>query len=118
VRLPRPVADSDLIRDPVAVTLLGVVALLAFVMALVTLSRVGDSPSVIVLREDAYGSPTRWGPPKSLWQLPLLVTMVTLMNLVVAVAVSRFDRFASRFLLAAAIIVGIVAWVPAARLLW
>ena len=118
VRVPSSIAQADLLRDPVALALLGAGAILAFVMALVTLSRVGELPSVLVLREDAFGMPTRWGPPKSLWQLPLLVTMVTLINLVLAAAVSRYDRFASRFLLAAALVVGVVAWVPVARFLF
>jgi hypothetical protein len=118
VHVPRSVAQADLLHDPIALVLLGAATLLAFVMALVTLTRVGDLPPLLVLREDAYGSPARWGPPTSLWQLPLLVTMVTLMNLVLAVALSRYDRFASRFLLAAAVVVGIVTWVPAAHFLW
>jgi hypothetical protein len=118
VRVPSSISQSDLLHDPIALALLGGGAVLAFVMALVTATRVGDLPSVLVLREDAYGMATRWGPPKSLWQLPLLVTMVTLINLVLAAAVSRFDRFASRFLLAAALVVAVVAWVPVAHFLF
>ena len=74
--------------------------------------------SISQLRYDADGFPSRWGPPKSLWQLPLLVMMITLINLVLAVALSRFDRFASRFLLAASLVVGLLTWVPVARFLW
>jgi hypothetical protein len=44
--------------------------------------------------------------------------MITLINLVLAVAVSKGDRFASRFLLASAVVVGLLAWVPLARFLW
>jgi hypothetical protein len=112
------VAQSDLLHDPIALALLACGAIMAFIMALVMLSRVGDLPSVLVLREDAYGNPALWGPPKSLWQLPLLVTMVTLINLVLAAAVSRYDRFASRFLLAAALVVAVVTWVPVVRFLF
>ena len=118
VRLPASVSEADVVRDPVALGLLGASALLAVVAALVTLSRVGDLPSTIELRYDAYGAPHRWGPPRSLWQLPLLAAMVTLINLVLAVSVSKSDRFASRFLLAAALVVGLLAWVPLARFLW
>ena len=118
VRVPGSVARADILQDSVALGLLGASALVALVMALVTASRVGDLPSVIELRYDASGFPSRWGPPKSLWQLPLLVAMVILINLVLAVALSRFDRFASRFLLAASLVIGLLTWVPVARFLW
>ena len=118
VHVPSSVAQADILEDSVALGLLGASVVVAVVMALVTFSRVGDLPSTIELRYDADGFPTLWGPPKSLWQLPLLVTMVTLINLVLAVALSRFDRFASRFLLAASLVIGLLTWVPAARFLW
>jgi hypothetical protein len=118
VHVPSSVTQADILQDPVALGLLGASALVAVVMALVTFSRVGDLPPVIELRFDSDGYPTLWGPPKSLWQLPLLVTMTTLINLVLAVALSRFDRFASRFLLAASLVIGLLTWVPAARFLW
>ena len=118
IRLPASVAEADLTRDPVALGLLGAALILALVSALVALSRIGDLPSVIELRYDAYGAPSRWGPPKSLWQLPLLIVMVTVINLVLAASLSRRDRFASRFLLAAALVIGLLTWVPLARFLW
>lgn len=118
VQVPASVAGADIVRDPVALALLGAGVILALISALVTFSRVRRLPESIELRYDAYGLPTRWGPPESLWQLPLLVAMVTIISLVIAVAVSRHDRFASRFLLAAALVVGLLTWVPLARFLW
>lgn len=118
VQVPASIAGADIVRDPLALALLGAGVILTLVSALVTFSRVRRLPDVIELLYDAYGVPIRWGPPESLWQLPLLAAMVIIISLVLAVAVSRHDRFASQFLLAAALVVGLLSWVPLARFLW
>ncbi len=117
-RIPDSIARIDFFRDHVAVLLLSIATLSALAMAGVLAARSGGLADVIELRYDATGAPARWGTPSSLWQLPLLAGMVTLINLVLAVWLSTYDRFAGRFLLATASVVGLLAWIPLVRFLW
>jgi hypothetical protein len=87
-------------------------------MAGVVAGRIGNLPDVIALRYDASGSATRWGTPESLWELPLLAGMVSIINIVIAWWLSGIDRFASRFVLATAVLVSVLAWIPLGRFLW
>lgn len=118
LRVPATVARLDILQDQVALALFGAAAVSTVVMAGILAGRVGSLPDVVALRFDAVGDPRSWGPPKSLWQLPLLAGMVTVINTVLAGWVSRFDRFASRFVLASAVVIGLLAWIPLVRFLW
>ena len=105
-------------NDPLALALLAIAGFSLLVMATIMGNRLGALPAVVELRLDAAGNPYRWGVPHTLWNLPLLGTMLTLMNLVVAWFTSPHDRFASRFCLAAALVVQLLIWVPVVRFLW
>ena len=118
IKLPRFVSAAALVNDRTALSILGVTAFGVLIMWAVFAGRIGSLPSSIVLHVDASGIADRWGPPKSLWRIPLLATMLLLMNLVVAWFVAAYDRFASRFVLAAALGVQIIIWVAAVRFLW
>jgi len=80
-------------------------------MALVLSSQLTGLPASLAIHLDAAGLPDRFGPPRVLRRLPLLAAMATLLNLVLAWVLARFDRFAARFLLAAALVVHLIAWV-------
>jgi hypothetical protein len=118
LRVPATLIRLDILQDQVALALLGISLVSTVVMAGILAGRTDSLPDIIALRFDAVGDPTRFGPPRSLWQLPLLAAMVTLINAVLAGWVSRYDRFASRFVLAAAVVIGLLAWIPLVRFLW
>ncbi len=111
VRLPAFVARSDLLADRTALALLGAGLISAAAMAAVLNTQLAGLPDSLVIHLDAAGQPDRWGEPRVLWRLPLLAAMTTLINLVVAWLVSPLDRFAGRFLLVAALVVHLIAWV-------
>ncbi len=117
-RIPAAIAKADLVNDPLALALIGVETFGLLVMATIMGNRLGTLVPVLELRFDAVGSPYRWGVPRTLWNLPLLATMITLMNVAVAWFVSPHDRFASRFCIAAALVVQLLVWVPVVRFLW
>ncbi len=117
-RVPAAIAKADLVNDSLALALIGVGTFGLLVMATIMGNRLDTLPPVLELRFDAVGSPYRWGVPRTLWNLPLLSTMILLMNVVVAWFVSPHDRFASRFCIAAALVVQLLVWVPAIRFLW
>ncbi len=117
-RIPEVIAKADLVNDPLALALIGVGTFGLLVMVTIMGNRMGSLASVLELRFDAVGSPYRWGVPRTLWNLPLLATMITLMNVAVAWFVSPHDRFASRFCIAAALVIQLLVWVPVVRFLW
>ncbi|HEU0115692.1 MAG TPA: hypothetical protein VFQ80_13490, partial [Thermomicrobiales bacterium] len=111
VQVPTFLANADLTADRIALGLLGLNVLSVVLMAIVLGSSLGTMPPTIVTFLDAAGLPDRWGPPRVLWRIPLLSAMTTLINLVLAWFLAPLDRFASRFLLAAAFVVQLLAWV-------
>lgn len=111
VRIPTFVAGSTLFRDRTALSLLGAGLLGLAAMALLLASRIPNLDPSQVLHLDAAGRPDRWGPPRVLWRIPYLVAMTTLFGFGLAWWISRFDRFAARFVLGAALVVQLVAWV-------
>lgn len=108
---PRAVTDASLVADPAALLLLGVNLLSVLVMALLLGIRLGSLPPEILLRLDAAGNPSLWGPPSVLWRLPLMGFFLTVMFLAVSWFLHPIDRFAARFALGAAIAAQLVAWV-------
>ncbi len=111
LRVPTFVTSSELAADQAALWLLGIAAFGLGVMAAIMSNQLGGLPDAIGIHIDPAGSTDRWGTPSGLWRLPLLVAMITLMNLVAAWFLARSDRFAARFLLAAAVVVQIITWV-------
>ena len=111
VRLPGLVTGSNLAADRTALALLAADLISLAAMAIVLGTQLSGLAPTLALHLDAAGQPDRWGPPRVLWRLPLLAGMTTLLNLVLAWYVSRFDRFAGHFLLAAALVVHLIAWV-------
>jgi hypothetical protein len=118
VRIPNFFNRVELLHDQPSIALLSLAILSTVLMAGVLASRIGDVPDVIALRYDATGAATRWGTPESLWELPLLAGMVSLINTVLASWLSSIDRFASRFVLGTAVLVSVLAWVSLVRFLW
>ena len=110
-QVPAFLSQAELTGDRISLGLLGLNILSVLLMALILASRLGGLPPTIVLHLDAAGLPDRWGPPRVLWRIPLLAAMTTLINLVLAWFLAPLDRFASRFLLAAAFVVQLLAWV-------
>ena len=108
---PRAVTDASLVADPAALLLLGVNLVSVLLMALLLGIRLGSLPPDILLRLDAAGNPSLWGPPSVLWRLPLMSFFLTVMFLVVSWFLHPIDRFAARFALGAAIAAQLVAWV-------
>lgn len=111
VRVPGFPPLSDLFADRMIPILLAGGAVGVMLMVALLSSQLDGLAEAIVIHLDAAGVPDRWGPPEVLWRLPLMATMVILLNLVIAWAVSPLDRFAARFMLAASLIVQLIVWV-------
>jgi len=110
IAMPRFVAEADLTRDRVGLVLLGVAVFSAALMAAIMSNLVGRVNPIIGIHVDAAGFTDRWADATSLWRIPLLVSMVTLINLTIAWFTASFDRFAARVLLGGTLLVHLVAW--------
>lgn len=117
VKMPAFVSQADMATDRSALGLLGVGLLSLLLMAVVLGSQLGRLADPTVLHLDAAGIPDRWGPPTVFWRIPLLAGMVTLTNLVLAWFLAPRDRFLSRFVLAAALVVQLLAWVAVLKII-
>lgn len=115
--VPQSVSQAALFSDIVSLTLIGVGVLSLAAMAILVANRIGTLPEAIPTHVSASGVLEQLRSRRALWNLPLLSTMLTLMNVVIALFVARIDRFASRFILGAALVVQFVAWVAVLRII-
>jgi hypothetical protein len=67
---------------------------------------------------NAAGAPDRWGSPTTLWRLPLMVVMVTLMGAVLAWFAAKRDAFAVQFVLAATLLIQALCWIALINMAW
>lgn len=108
--MPQAVSGASLVADPTAMLMLALSVVSIVLMALILGIRLGAMPNPMVLRLDAAGNPNRWGPPSTLWQLPLMSFFLTIMFLVIAWFLHPLDRFASRFALGSVLVAQLIAW--------
>jgi len=116
--LPAAITRADLANDATALAFIGLSCLSLLLMTIVVANRIGALNPVISTHISASGIPGGFASRTTIWHLPLLAAMLTLMNLVAAWFISPLDRFASRFLLAASVVVQFVVWVALLRILW
>jgi hypothetical protein len=109
--MPAFVGRADLLRDRVSGILIGANLLSLLVMAVRLATQINQLPAALPVHLDAAGFPDAWGTPGVLWRLPLIAGMTFLMNLVVAWFIAPIDRFAARFVLAAALGVQLIVWI-------
>jgi len=110
-RMPSSAVGSDILADPVSLGLLAANLVGVLLMAMVLAVTSGRMPDVFVQHLDAAGIADRWGTARVLWRIPLLSLAIALINAVLAWWLAPRDRFASRFLLGAALFVQLIAWI-------
>lgn len=117
-RMPANIAQSPLIADQISLVLIGA-ALFSLLLMWITMANRFDSlPAVMELRYGPEGVPSLVTGPRALFRLPLLATIVTIMNVIVAWSISAGDRFAGRLIMAAAGLVHVLIWIAIAALVW
>jgi hypothetical protein len=118
VTVPRFVSEAELVRDRVAMGIVGIALFSVALMAAILANRVDRLGSSLVIHIDAAGFPDRWAAPEILWRIPIMLLALTLIDLVLAWFVAPVDRFAARFILGATLVVHLIAWVAAIDLIW
>jgi hypothetical protein len=102
---------------PVVITLgIGLVSLV--LMAATIAARQNQLADWMPIHLNAAGAPDHWGSPATLWRLPLIVAMVTLMGAVLAWFAAKRDAFAVQFVLASTLLIQALCWVALVNLAW
>lgn len=115
--LPAAITQADLVNDAGALSIIGVALLSLAAMAILVANKADSLAPSFATHVSASGVLEDYRSSNHLWRLPLLSAMLTLMNIAAAWFISPLDRFASRFLLAAAVVVQLMAWVAIIRIL-
>jgi len=115
--MPSAIAQADLVNDAPALGMIGLGLASLAGMAILVANRVETLDPSLATHVSASGVLENFRGREAIWRLPLLSAMLTLMNVGAAWFISPIDRFASRFLIAAAILVQFVAWVALIRIL-
>ena len=107
-----------LAQDRLVLGILGGSTLSLLVMALVISLRNDALPAWIAIHINAAGNPDRWGTPATVWRVPVMAAMLTVMNVIAGTFLARWDRFAAQFLLGSSILIHVLAWMALIGLLW
>ncbi|HEU0164991.1 MAG TPA: hypothetical protein VFQ54_08095 [Thermomicrobiales bacterium] len=116
--VPPRVAQAAIFDDVVSLSLIGIGAVSLAVMSILVANRADSLASPFATHISASGVAEHLKTRGAIWSLPILGVFLMLMNIVIALFVARMDRFASRFVLGAGLVVQIVAWVAVIRILW
>ncbi len=115
--LPPAIANAAVVNDAPALALIGTGIASLAAMAILTANRIDTLEPGFASHVSASGVFENVVPSSAFWHLPLMATMLTLMAFVIAWFVAPLDRFASRFVLGAALLVQFMAWIAVIRIL-
>jgi hypothetical protein len=118
VHIPAALTAVVAAQDRFLLAAVGLSGFSLLMMAATVSSRSDALPTWIVTHLDAAGNPDQWGTSATVWRVPLMTAMLTLGNFICAVFLTRRDAFAARFLVAAALLVHVLAWIGLVRILW
>lgn len=117
VTIPRAITGAAILSDRTALAFIGVSVVSQIGMAVLVSNRITTLPAQIGTHVSASGVLEDFASREAIWRIPLLALMLTLMNVVIGVFAARFDRFASRLVLAAALVIHFLAWIALLRIL-
>ena len=115
--MPSVLANAELVNDVPALGLIGAGIISLVAMAIVVGNQASSLAPEFATHVSASGLLEDFRSESALWRLPIISLAFTLMNLVIAWFTAPIDRFASRFALAAALTVQLIAWVAVIRIL-
>jgi hypothetical protein len=94
-------------------------ALLSLVFMAATIAgRMSSLPDWIPIHLNAEGQPDLWGTASTLWRIPLMVLMLTLMSAAVSWYLWKREPFAARFTLASTVLIHALSWIALVNLVW
>lgn len=110
-QLPTFITNTPIAKDRMALGMFGIGLLSIVLMVIVVLVRRDGLENVIFTRVNADGGPENLRNASAIWNLPLIATMVTLINAALAWFLARWGEFLPRFLGGGALCVQFIVWV-------
>ena len=80
--------------------------------------RLDSLPDWIPIHLNAEGDPDLWGTSSTLWRIPLMAFVLTIMSLFVAWYLWRRDQFAARFTLLSTLLIHALSWIALVNFVW
>lgn len=117
IKMPAAISQAELVSDLPSLSLIGASVASLAAMAILVANQSSSLAPEFATHVSASGILENFASESAIWQLPLLATAFTLMNVVIAWFVAGLDRFASRFILMGALLVQLVVWVALIRIL-
>ena len=96
----------------------GIVLVSLVLMAATLLGRLSSLPEWIPIHLNAEGEPDRWGTNETLWRIPLMAFVFTIMCGGVAWYLRSRDAFGARFLVMSAILIHVTSWIAVVNFVW
>ncbi len=87
-------------------------------MAATVAGRRSSLPNWMSIHLNAEGKPDLWGSQDTLWRIPLMVVMLTIMSGAVAWYAGRSDSFATRFAVGSVVLIHALSWIALVSLAW
>lgn len=105
--------DTRLVAGTIGVVLVSLV-----IMAATVAGRASAMPDWFPIHLNAEGAPDRFGTPATLWRIPLMAGMMTVMSVTVGWYVMKHDAFAARFAIVSTLLIHAMCWIALANLVW
>jgi len=96
----------------------GIVMVSLVLMAATLLGRLSSLPEWIPIHFNAEGEPDRWGTNETLWRIPLMAFVFTVMCGLVAWYLRSRDAFGARFLVMSAVLIQVTSWIAVVNFVW
>lgn len=109
--LPPVIAEAPLVRDRMALGILGAGALSLLLMIIVVAANRDGLGSLIPTHVNADGGVQTIEESSAVWRMPLIAAMMTLISGVIAWFLAKWGTFLPRFLLGGCLAVQFVVWV-------
>jgi hypothetical protein len=87
-------------------------------MAATLLGRLDTLPDWIPIHLNAEGEPDFWGTASTLWRIPLMTFVLTVMSASVAWYLWKRDPFAARFTLGSTVLINVLSWIAIINFVW
>jgi hypothetical protein len=87
-------------------------------MAATLLARVDSLPDWIPIHLNAEGEPDFWGTGSTLWRIPLMTFVLTVMSAAVTWYLWKRDPFAARFTIGSTVLINLLSWIALINFVW
>jgi hypothetical protein len=111
----RDLFRERLLGDPIASGLVAVGVMIPMLMVAFLYSQYEGIASVVPLHWNAHGDVDAVGTRRDLWRLPLIATLILILNSTLATALVAVDRFMARFLVAVTPAAQMIAFIALIR---